>query len=145
MHPFDSSPPKYNWGHVAILIYPHSRDLEMVGVMKALLSKEESKRLHCLCHLGVPKSGRGQKGYIIRTVSWSPKRGGIKKATEPLPSRDPPKEGRNQTGCITPSIFDFSSLWGPNYAEKTPEKILAAACNALTDGHAIVMALVAAC
>ena len=39
-----------------------------------------------LWHLGVSKSWRNQKGNITPTISRSPRRGGIKKATHPLPS-----------------------------------------------------------
>ena len=89
---------------------------------------KESKRIHHLCLLGVPKEGRNQIGYITLAFLGPPKWGGIKLATSPLPSRGPrngedsnrihhlcllgvPKMGRNQIACIT-LAFLGSPKWG---------------------------------
>ena len=89
---------------------------------------KESKRIHHLCLLGVPKEGRNQIGYITLAFLGPPKWGGIKLPTSPLPSRGPrnredsnrihhlcllgvPKMGRNQIACIT-LAFLGSPKWG---------------------------------
>ena len=89
---------------------------------------EESNCLHQPCLLGGPKVGWNQIGYITLAFLGSPKWGGIKLPTSPLPSRGPqsgeesnrlhhpcllggPRMGRNQIGYIT-LAFLGAPKWG---------------------------------
>ena len=91
-------------------------------------SGEESNWLHQPCVLGGLKVGKNQIGYITLAFLGSPKRGGIKLATSPLPSWGPqngeesnclhhpcllggPEMGRTQIGYIT-FAFLGSPKWG---------------------------------